>query len=283
MTGTYREIQRAATRRLQSAGCESVHFTVMNLMTHCFGLERSDLILNSAGHPERDKSDRFWDAVERCANGEPLQYILGAWEFMGLPFLVGEGVLIPRPETELLVDQALRVLRELKKPPVVFDLCTGSGAVAVSIAHFVRDSRIFALEKSEEALNYAKRNVSLNHAGNVRLIQCDVLDGPGGLGLPQPDLIVSNPPYIATDALPTLQREVQREPCMALDGGGDGLLFYRAILRHWAPALVGHGALLLEIGEDQGAAVLSLFGGSFPQAEILPDYSGKDRVFLGKL
>lgn len=281
---TYRELQRAATRRLQRSGCENAHFAAMNLMTYCFELERSDLILHSDEIPPAQRVTSFMEAVKQCAEGEPLQYILGEWEFMGLPFAVGPGVLIPRPETELLVDCALRLLRHRgKKAPVVFDLCTGSGAVALSIAKFWPEARVYAVELSEDALEYAKKNKELNGGAAVTLIKGDVLQGFEAFSFPQADLLLSNPPYINTGEIASLQREVQREPHMALNGGEDGLMFYRAIRDKWLPFLAPDGAMAVECGNEQGAALTELFQGLFSKGGIKRDYSGLDRVFWGVL
>lgn len=216
--------------------------------------------------------------VARRLEGEPLQYILGEWEFFSLPFVVGPGVLIPRPDTECLVERALTYL---KKNPVarVADLCSGSGAVAVAIAHEAPQCWVTAVEWDQTAFGYLEQNIRLNQAGNVRAVRADVLAGPQDLG--PFDLIVSNPPYIPSAVIEELDISVRKEPHIALDGGEDGLTFYRAILSRWLSALSPDGALLVEIGFDQGHAVSELFSPYFDEVECLRDYGGNDRVIIG--
>ena len=162
-------------------------------------------------------------AIERRIKGEPLQYILGEWEFYSLPFIVGEGVLIPRPETELLVDLALKYATKESK---IIDLCSGSGAIAIAIAKNTGAS-LFALEKYEKALNYLEKNIALNKA-NVKVIKEDLFNFEPSEKF---DIIISNPPYIKKADLASLQKEVRFEPMTALDGGEDGLIFYRHIAK----------------------------------------------------
>lgn len=213
----------------------------------------------------------------RRLQGEPLQYILGEWEFYSLPFEVGPGVLIPRPDTECLVEQALEYLKG-RPPQRIIDLCSGSGAVAVAIAHHAPQCSVTALEKEPEAFGYLERNIRRNHAGNVRAVCADLLDGPRGLG--PFDLIVSNPPYIRSKVIDTLEEPVKREPRTALDGGADGLDFYRAILSLWLPALRQGAAAMVEIGYDQAGEVFALFAPHFAHCACIQDYSGLDRVIV---
>lgn len=220
--------------------------------------------------------------VTRRVDGEPLQYMLGEWEFYGLPFYVGEGVLIPRPETELLVETALGLSRGIPSPSVA-DLCAGSGCVGVAVAKHLPDCQVQAVEYSKAAMAYLLRNIELNGTRNVVPHHGDVLAPSRALRKKGYDLILANPPYIATPQLAGLQAEVHYEPQMALDGGADGLLFYRSIPPVWLPMLQHGGWLLFEIGWDQGQAVAALLEESgLGDVLILQDYSGNDRVVLGR-
>ena len=213
-------------------------------------------------------------AIERRLFGEPLQYILGEWEFYSLPFKVGEGVLIPRPETELLVDLALKEIKETCK---VIDLCSGSGAIAVAIAKNSNAS-VYALEKYEKAISFLERNIALNNVA-VEVIKEDLFNFSPTMKF---DIIISNPPYIKTSALDSLQKEVKHEPVTALDGGEDGLIFYRHIA-----SLKNHlnkgGKIMVEIGFDQAKEVQDIFKQNGLITKAYTDLSGVQRVIIGTL
>lgn len=221
---------------------------------------------------------RLETEASRRLEGEPLQYILGEWEFYSLPFEVGPGVLIPQPDTECLVERALTYLNDFPSAHVA-DLCSGSGAVAIAIAHHAPQCRVTAVEWDEAAFGYLERNIRRNHADHVNAVRANVLAAPQGLG--PFDLIVSNPPYIRSGEIDGLEASVRREPRIALDGGEDGLTFYRCILSRWATTLTDEGALMVEIGYDQGGQVTELFAPHFAQVECFRDYGGNDRVIVG--
>lgn len=216
--------------------------------------------------------------IERRNVGEPLQYLLRQWEFYGLPFFVGSGVLIPRADTETLVDQAVELLDGMSSPEVV-DLCSGSGCVAIAVAHCVPSAAVTALEVSEKAFGYLERNVELN-LSSVVPVQGDLYSYIH----PRPiDLITANPPYIPRGALAGLQREVQREPAIALDGGMDGLEYIRAIARRYLPRLRPGGWLCMEIGIDQDYAATQLLTlNGYVNTGSRNDLSGIPRVVFGQ-
>ena len=222
-------------------------------------------------------------------SGRPLQYILGEWEFYSLPFYVGEGVLVPRPETELLVDFALNFLQnqaENSPPPVVYDLCSGSGCIAVAVGKNCPAARVFALELSDEAFGYLCKNIELNGTKNVTPVKADVLAGRALLDIPAPDLILSNPPYIPAGDMDTLMDEVTHEPDMALIGGADGLDFYRALTKLWLPLLrekpQGGRLAAFEAGLGQHEAVSALISQAGFTAGFIRDLSGIERVITAK-
>ena len=216
------------------------------------------------------------DAIERRLSGEPLQYIIGEWEFYSLPFLVGKGVLIPRPDTETLVDCALEFIGS--HPLSCIDLCSGSGAVAIAVEKNSR-AKVSALEKSEEAFYYLEKNIKLNNS-EVLAIKGDINDAPRE----KYDVILSNPPYIPTGDLAGLQKEVQREPRMALDGGLDGLDFYKIIVKNWLPALNSGGMIAVECGIGQAEDIKGLFlAAGLENVGTKSDLCGVQRVIFGTL
>jgi len=238
-------------------------FDALCLAEHAFALDKTALRLQADTPVD---PTHFFSLVAQRAAGEPLQYILGTWEFYGLPFAVGPGVLIPRPETEMLVDIALQ-----HKPATVVDLCAGSGCIGLSIAHHLPNTQVHLVELSEQALPYLRKNAA--RYPNATVHHADAFHY--SLTTNHYSLIVSNPPYIPTHELASLQQEVQHEPAMALDGGADGLDFYRSLAQHWLPKC---DVLAVECGDGQAQDIVQLFGGG----QILTDFNGIGRVVLAK-
>ena len=246
-------------------------------------------------HPDTEISDslsmRIISAANRRASGYPLQYILGKWEFYGRSFKVGEGVLIPRPDTEVLVDEALKRLSDGKKHTVI-DLCSGSGCIAVTLAKELEGrAKVYAAELSGEAFAYLAENVKLNNA-DVRLIRGDVMDEAltenfrdfhdRGKYI-KIDCIVSNPPYLTDEEMDSLQREVSFEPETALYGGTDGLRFYGAIAKLWSELLIPGGLMIFEIGNGQEQAVSQILSDcGFDDIFTAKDAAGTIRVVGGR-
>ncbi len=218
----------------------------------------------------------FFDAVKKRKNNVPLQYILGEWEFMGLNFKVGEGVLIPRPETELLVECANEFLRE-KNGGIVFDLCAGSGAIGLSVAYFNPNCTVYLIEKFDAAFKYLTENSKQLNLKNVKIIKGDIFDFSVDL-LPNPDVILSNPPYIKNGEVPFLQKEVGFEPDTALKGGEDGLDFYREIFRKWYPLVNENGMIAMECGDGQSKDIANIFSKSDNRITVLNDFNDIDRI-----
>ncbi|MCR5207927.1 MAG: peptide chain release factor N(5)-glutamine methyltransferase [Eubacterium sp.] len=211
------------------------------------------------------------EMFERLLSGEPLQYVIGKWDFFESEFYVGKGVLIPRPETEELVELALKRCAAFTNP-VILDLCAGSGCIGLSIAKKL-DCTVYLVEKSNEAFKYLERNSK--SIKNAITVKADITINTD---LPDADIIISNPPYVRSSELKSLQSDVLREPEVALDGGPDGLYFYREINRLWLNKLKKNGLLLLEIGNEQGSDVLDIFS-SLEDKEIIKDIYGNDRIF----
>jgi release factor glutamine methyltransferase len=275
---TAKELYRQGLQMLEEADTEDAGFDCLQLFAHSVGMDRTALLCHGDDAVTEQQQEEFLSLINRRATGEPLQYILGQWEFYSLPFQVGSGVLIPRADTEILVDEALRLL-ETGANPKVADLCAGSGCIAVTIAKNCPNATVIAVELSEDAIPYCKQNIESNKADNVTLIKGDVLAGPEGIT--ELDLIVSNPPYIPKEDLQTLAKEVQQEPMMALDGGQDGLDFYRAIVEKWTPALKTDGAIAFEVGIHQAQEVSKLLEEQFEQVYIVPDLNDIPRVVMG--
>ncbi len=221
-------------------------------------------------------------ALEQRLSGRPLQYILGEWDFLSLRLKVGDGVLIPRADTELLCETAADRLRDIQNPRVL-DLCAGSGCVGIGVASLLPSAQVVEVEKSPQAFAFLEENIKRYPQYAVQAVQADILtdfDAVNGTF----DAILSNPPYIATAELDGLMREVQYEPRLALDGGVDGLRFYRAILTHWLPKLRKSGFCAVEIGFDQGEQANRLFGEfGLKNTHVLKDCGGNDRVVIGEL
>ncbi len=270
-------VYREAIKSLSGAGCDSPEFDAQQLVSYCFGYNKTQLLMNSGVEVDEIKLIHFEDCVKRRCNHEPLQYIIGMWGFHRFTFKVGEGVLIPRPETEILVDFAVEKIQR-NKYKTVFDLCCGSGCIGLSIAKLCPDVKVFCIDVSDKALEYTRLNKELLDVDNVTVVKSDIRESAGFIGLPRPDIILSNPPYIRTEEIKELQPEIAFEPSLALDGGTDGLDFYRSLSEIWYPFINRGGYLGMECGEDQAADIFSLFIGKADKGKIIKDASGIDRV-----
>lgn len=272
---SYNEIKS----RLAAAGIEDYGFEARQIMRHVTGFDNKKIMLNYNMPLSAYSQKKIDEIVSARLARYPLQYILGSWNFYGNEFYVGEGVLIPRADTEILVDTALELIREVKGPKVL-DLCAGSGAIGISIAVTRKDSDVLLLEKYPAAAKYLKENIKLNGADNAKYIAGDVLVGDASDG--KFDIIVSNPPYIKTGDMNTLQPEVKYEPYEALAGGEDGLDFYRAIAENYKTAVTKDGYLCFEVGVGEAESVKELLlSCGFSDIVIKKDLAGIDRVVFG--
>lgn len=225
------------------------------------GYSRHDLLIQ----PDREVSvvqiELFSALIEKRATGYPLQYILGEWDFYGNTFFVTEGVLIPRNETEQIADEACQFLKH-KKNKVIFDLCSGSGCIGLSVAANNPDCDVYLFDISPEALDCSRRNLSKLSLDNVKIFDYDIFHGFEKTGLPSPDVILSNPPYVTREEFMTLQTEIFYEPEKAIVCDGDGLDFYRCICEKWLPYLKDGGFFMLESGEEQPAQIVDIMKNS---------------------
>lgn len=247
------------------------------IITHVTNLPKSKWLLKN------DISEKFstecLNLAKRRKNGEPLQYLLGKWEFYGIPIKVGKGVLIPRPETETVVETVLELAKKTSK---ILDLCAGSGCISAAIAKNLPECDIGALELSDQAIEYARQNL-LNFKSNAKIVKLDVLNEKSVENFRDIDIIVCNPPYLTQDDMKHLQDELKHEPKMALFGGQDGLMFYRQIAKIWKKALKPNGLIIFEIGWNQKALVEEiLIKNGYINTKTIKDPCGKDRVVLGQ-
>lgn len=256
---------------------DNADFEARQIIMSALQLSQSDLIINA----NQTVSDKDFKTVcrllSRRKNGEPLQYILGRAEFMSLDFTVTPDTLIPRADTETLVETVLHIIGSKKVS--LLDIGTGTGCIGISIAHY-KNADITLVDKSKKALEIAKINAK-KHNTSAKLLCMDILcDYPKD----KFDIIVSNPPYIETDVIETLQTEVKdHEPMSALDGGNDGLVFYRRIVEIAPEMLTKNGILAFEIGYNQGRSVYDLMQKDFNNVEIIKDLCSNDRVVTGIL
>lgn len=258
---------------------ENPLFEAEQMVMAVCNLDRTELVLKGRNDVSEEEIEKVNDMVLRRLKGEPLQYIIGECEFMSLKFYTERGVLIPRSDTETLVEKILDFTDENKEYKVL-DICTGTGCIGISIANYRKKAKVKLLDISDIAINLAKRNIILNNVNDrVFAEKEDILkDYPKD----KYDIIVSNPPYIESDIIDTLQVEVKDyEPHLALDGGKDGLIFYRRIA-DIAPKMLNVGGILaFEIGYNQGSKVLEIMKKSFYNIQIIKDLCGNDRVVIG--
>lgn len=274
---TYREALSLGEKVLSMAGIAEIKTDAWLLLEMAAKIDRSFYYLHMEEEIPKDALGEYEAALKKRAERIPVQYIVGETEFMGLTFKVNSSVLIPRPDTETLVEEALKRIKPGMK---VLDMCTGSGCIITSIVYHGKDIEGYASDISRHAINIAKENAKNNQV-SVMFETGDLFDHIKG----KYDMIVSNPPYIRTDEIPKLMPEVQNfEPVQALDGKEDGLYFYRRIVSEAIEYLNEGGYLLFEIGFDQGADVASLMQqAGYQDVRVIKDLAGNDRVVGGKL
>lgn len=253
------------------------------LFTGVLDCDMLSLRLNRGRRLRKEEASFIASALRRRIAGEPLQYILGKSEFMGLKFKVDPRALIPRPETELLVEKTIELVASCKAQVAslnILDLGTGSGCIAVSLAKLLPGAKISATDISADALEVAEENARLNNV-SIKFLQSDLFTNYQ-LGITNYDIIISNPPYIAEDEIDTLQPEIQYEPGIALNGGEDGLDFYRRLAAESSGYLNEKGLLILEMGFGQADRIRALFrqSGKFIEKETVRDYNNIERILV---
>lgn len=267
-----KEAFHKAQEILKENGIEDFKSDAFFLMAGIFSIDRSDFLSNK----EIDFSV-LENALKRRINGEPCAYITGETEFMSLPFKVNKNVLIPRQDTENLVEF---ILNNTKGTENILDLCTGSGCIGISLKKYIKNSSVTMVDISQGAVETARENAKLNNV-EVNIIKDDILNPKYSYSMY--DILVSNPPYIEKDVVETLENQVKDfEPRLALDGGEDGLIFYRKIAKDFKKFIKDGGICAFEIGYNQGDAVKKILeDNGFINTEIIKDYSGNDRIVRG--
>lgn len=274
---TFREAISFGEEKLNIAGIEDAKNDAWLLLTYVCKIDRTYYYVHMDEQMSAEQVAEYESVLNKRAEHVPLQYITGMQEFMGLPFHVNDAVLIPRQDTETLVEEALKVVRPGMK---VLDMCTGSGCILISILKNVVDVEGFGYDISKQSINVAKENAKLNNV-TATFERSDLFEEVTDTF----DVIVSNPPYIPTDVIGGLMPEVAMfEPMQALDGKEDGLHFYRRIIEVASNYLNPNGMLLFEIGHDQGEAVSSLMKeAGYKEVRVVKDLAENDRVVIGGL
>ena len=278
----YRECFEKGKGALADAGIEEAALDARLLLEHICGTDRNTLLVHGDRTVSPEEEKQYLDAVERRSRRIPLQQITGQQEFMGLPFWVNSNVLIPRQDTEVLVEEVLKHTHDGMR---ILDMCTGSGCILISILHYSNDCEGLGVDISSLALEVAEENAERLLSGRIgvsaRFLQSDLFEAVDG----KYDILVSNPPYIRSAVVDTLMPEVKDyEPRIALDGEEDGLVFYRRILSDCKKNLKKGGMLFFEIGYDQAEAVKSMMEqAGFLEVTVKKDFGGLDRVVFGTL
>lgn len=269
-----KEILLQSINKLNENHVEDSSSKARRLLAFVLDVKKEYLIINDSVELSQKQEEKYNKYIDEIIEGKPIQYILGYQEFMGIKFKVNENVLIPQPDTEILVEKTLEIAKKFDQPRIL-DLCTGSGAIAISLDRFIPQAQITASDISKKALEIAQSN---DDTKKIKFIHSDMFENIKETF----DIIVSNPPYIKTDVIKTLSKEVQNEPHLALDGGEDGLDFYKEIINNGYKYLNKNGYLCLEIGEEQKKIVVNLIEtfGNYTNIETLKDLGDNDRVII---
>lgn len=267
---------------LTRSGADNPDGDCTEILMSVLDCDRTRLILYGDREIPDDTAEKAVAMAKRRASGEPIQYVIGSWSFMGRDYKVGEGVLIPRDDTEVVVRAALGLMQGVDRPEII-DLCSGSGIIAITMQKELGGSKVAAIEKSDIAYDHLLQNIGLNDA-DVQAIKADIADCADAFSDGAFDMIVSNPPYIRSSDIAGLQKEVLYEPRMALDGGESGYDFYEIILQKWTQKLKKGGYIALEIGEDQYAHIESLLQ-KHGYTDIIgyPDIQGTARAVTARI
>lgn len=280
---TYKDVYEAGREKLEKAAVDEAALDARLLLEFVCGTDRNTLLAHGDREVSEKEYERYSDLIGRRASRVPLQHLTGRQEFMGLPFSVNEDVLVPRQDTEVLVEEVMKNLHDGMR---ILDMCTGSGCILLSLLRYSNDCTGVGVDLSEKALAVAEENYERLRGERPEMEVCflagdlfEPLDGG------KFDIIVSNPPYIETDEILNLMPEVrEHEPVMALDGGKDGLVFYRRIARDAAAYLNGGGMLFFEIGCEQADSVREIMErAGFREVQVVKDFAGLDRVIYGSL
>ena len=273
-----KEILKYGKEELIKNNIEDASIIAKELAEHIFKITRAQMIANNDMEFSKDQTDNYINSIKKISTGIPIQYITNNQEFMNLNFYVDENVLIPQPDTETLVEEVINEYKEKKCE--ILDLCTGSGAIAISLAKYINESNIVASDISMKALQIAKLNAEKNLVRKkIEFIESDMFDK---IYKEDFDIIVSNPPYIKTKVIGELDKQVKNEPYIALDGGADGLKFYKIIIENAYKYIKNEGKVFLEIGYDQKNELINLFkeNNHYENIYSKKDLGGNDRIIV---
>lgn len=273
-----KEVLKYGKEELIKNNIEDASIIAKELAEYIFKITRAQIIANNDMEFSKDQTDNYINSIKKISTGIPIQYITNNQEFMNLNFYVDENVLIPQPDTETLVEEVINEYKEKKCE--ILDLCTGSGAIAISLAKYINESNIVASDISMKALQIAKLNAEKNLVRKkIEFIESDMFDK---IYKDDFDIIVSNPPYIKTKVIEKLDRQVKNEPYIALDGGADGLKFYKIIIENAYKYIKNEGKVFLEIGYDQKNELINLFkeNNHYENIYSKKDLGGNDRIIV---
>ena len=273
-----KEILKYGKEELIKNNIEDASIIAKELAEYIFKITRAQMIANNDMEFSKDQTDNYINSIKKISTGIPIQYITNNQEFMNLNFYVDENVLIPQPDTETLVEEVINEYKEKKCE--ILDLCTGSGAIAISLAKYINESNIVASDISMKALQIAKLNAEKNLVRKkIEYIESDMFNK---IYKDDFDIIVSNPPYIKTKVIEKLDRQVKNEPYIALDGGADGLKFYKIIIENAYKYIKNEGKVFLEIGYDQKNKLINLFkeNNHYENIYSKKDLGGNDRIIV---
>ncbi len=273
-----KEILKYGKEELIKNNIEDASIIAKELAEYIFKITRAQLIANNDMEFSKDQTDNYINSIKKISTGIPIQYITNNQEFMNLNFYVDENVLIPQPDTETLVEEVINEYKEKKCE--ILDLCTGSGAIAISLAKYINESNIVASDISMKALQIAKLNAEKNLVRKkIEFIESDMFNK---IYKDDFDIIVSNPPYIKTKVIEELDKQVKNEPYIALDGGADGLKFYKIIIENAYKYIKNEGKFFLEIGYDQKNELINLFkeNNHYENIYSKKDLGGNDRIIV---
>jgi len=282
---TYNELYMQTRNALRDAKIEGFALEARILVATAAGKTTQELMRDLPLYTSPQVEKKVGELTARRLNGEPVAYITGSWEFYGLPMVVTSDVLIPRMDTERIVDTAKELLTGRNMNARILDLCCGSGCIACAVAHEMPATHIVAVDLSATALEIARKNIAANRlTSRVLTLQADATQSPP-MSIGKFDMILSNPPYIPSTDILTLDASVRDyEPIWALDGGENGLKFYKAIIKYWKHLLNPGGYLVFEVGEDQAADVEEmLLNAGFRETDTRRDSQGIDRVVFGRM